>query len=568
MWSGPVPGHDDGMTTESLGVTASASALPAARTRTPWRAITLIALGAVALELAVGSRYGYVRDELYFLAAGQHLAMGYVDQPALTPLLARLGAVLGGNTVVGLRVVPALCLAAMITLTAAMSRLLGAGRTGQVLAAVAVATCGEYIGAAHELTTTPADFLFWTLTLYLVTRLLASRDPRWWLAIGGCVGVASEAKWNIGFLAITLLAGFAVTDARALLRSRYLLIGAVVAAALAAPYVLWQAMHGWPGIEVFRALQGQAGHNRVVFWPGQIAFTGLALTPVWVAGLLWALRSPQARAFRPAAIGCLLAVVLQFVLGGKPYYPGGAYTFLLAAGCVPVERWLVARTTRAAITPAAAKVVTQAAVGRHVAPAAQSAAAGATSRPIREQRAPSARWRVRPAVLMAGAMLLSAALVLPVALPVLPARVLRTVPLQKINYDLAESIAWPQQVALVAREYDTLPPSLRRQTTILTGNYGEAGAIERYRRAYGLPVAYSGANNFWLWGPPPAGDTAAIAVNVDPALLRREFRHVRLLATFWNGLGVRDDEEGAQIFLATGLRSSWVRAWTAFRDYS
>ena len=141
-------------------------------------------------------------------------------------------------------------------------------------------------------------------------------------------------------------------------------------------------------------------------------------------------------------------------------------------------------------------------------------------------------------------------------------------PLQKINYDLAESIGWPQQVALVARSYDALPAGERRLTTILTGNYGEAGALARYGAGHGLPVAYSGGNNFWLWGPPPARDTSAIAVNVDPALLRREFRHVRLVATVWNGLGVSDDEEGAQIYLATGLRSSWARSWQAFRDYS
>ena len=55
---------------------------------------------------------------------------------------------------------------------------------------------------------------------------------------------------------------------------------------------------------------------------------------------------------------------------------------------------------------------------------------------------------------------------------------------------------------------------------------------------------------------------------MDPALLRREFRHVRLVATFWNGLGVSDDEESAQIFVASGLRFSWARAWQAFRDYS
>jgi len=512
------------MTTESLNATASAAARPAAQRRPPRLAIAVIALGAIALELAVSARYGYVRDELYFLGAGRHLAFGYVDQPPLTPLLARIGAALGGNTVVGLRVLPALCLAAMIILAAAMSRRLRAGRTGQVLAALAAATCGEYIGAAHELTTTPADFFCWTLILYLVVRLLASRDPRWWLAIGGCAGVASEAKWNIAFLAATLLAGFALTDARSLLRSRYVAAGALLAAALAAPDLIWQAAHGWPAFDVFRALQAQAWHNRATYWPGQIVFTGLALTPIWVTGLIWAMRSPQARPFRPLPIACGLAIGIQFVLGGKAYYSGAAYTFLLAAGCVPVERWLAARG------------------------------------PL--------FGRARPAAVVAVGMLLSAAVVLPVALPILPAAVLRTVPLQKINYDLAESIAWPKQVGLVAREYHALPPAERQVTTILTGNYGEAGAVDRYRGDFGLPEAYSGANNFWLWGPPPARDTAAIAVNVDPALLLREFRHVRLVATFWNGLGVSDDEEGVPIYEATGLRSSWVRAWPAFRNYS
>jgi len=164
--------------------------------RTPWLGIGIIAAAAFGIEMAVSGRYGYVRDELYFLSAGHHLAWGYVDQPALTPLLARLSAVLSGNTLAGLRVIPALGLAALVLLTAAMSRLLGAGRTGQVLAALATATCGEYLGAMHELTTTTPDFVFWAVTLYLVLRLLTSEDPRWWLAIGGCMGVASEAKWT------------------------------------------------------------------------------------------------------------------------------------------------------------------------------------------------------------------------------------------------------------------------------------------------------------------------------------------------------------------------------------
>jgi hypothetical protein len=521
----------------TTGTAVEPPATTTRRARPPWLGISLIAAAAFAVEMAVSGRYGYARDELYFLSAGHHLAFGYVDQPPLTPLLARISAAATGNTLAGLRILPALGLAALVVATAAMSRMLGAGRTGQVLAALAAATCAEFLGAMHELTTTMPDFVFWAVTLLLVMRLLASRDPRWWVAIGGCAGLGSEAKWDIGFLAVALAAGFAATgladrDIRRLLRSRYLLLGGVIAVALAAPDLIWQAAHGWPNLDVFRALQRAAGHNRAVFWPGQFLYSGPVLTPVWVTGAIWSLRSAASRRFRPVAIACVVAIVLQFVLGGKAYYPGAAYTFLLAAGCVPLERWLTGR------------------LGRR--PAGRRALART----------------IRPAAAVGAAMLAGAVVAAPVALSVLPARTLHTVPLQKINYDLAETIAWPKLVALVAREYDELPGAQRRQTAILAGNYGEAGALDRYGPGMALPQAYSGANNFWLWGPPPAADTSAIAVNVDPALLRREFADVRQVATFWNGLGVSDDEQGVPVFLATGLRSSWVRAWPAFRDYS
>jgi hypothetical protein len=286
--------------------------------------------------------------------------------------------------------------------------------------------------------------------------------------------------------------------------------------------VAWQAAHGWPNLAVFRALQEQAWHNRATYWPAQVLFTGIALTPVWVAGLVWSFRGPQARVARPIAAACAIAIALQFALGGKPYYAGGAYVFLLAAGCMRLERWLAARW-----------------------PASTG-----------------------PSAAVAGLMLASAAVFLPVAIPVLPASALRTVPLQEINYDLAESIGWPRQVALIAREYRELPAQFLRHTTVLAGNYGEAGALERYGPGDGLPTAFSGANSFWLWGPPPAVDTAVIAVNFDPSLLRREFARVRQIATFRNGIGVSDDEQGVPIYLATGLRTSWAKAWPAFRDYS
>ena len=487
-------------------------------TRPPWLAIAVIATAAFAVEMAVSARYGYHRDELYFLQAGQHPAAGYVDQPALTPLAARAMAALTGGTLAGLRLLPALLLAGMVYLTAAMSRLLGGGRPAQLFAALATACCGEYLAASHLFTTTTLDFAFWALTWYLVLRLLRSGEPRWWLAIGTCAGVAGSAKWTIGVLAAAVLAGCLLTPARALLRSRYACAGAILAAALASPDVIWQAVHGWPNLAVFAALHGQAGHNIAVYWPAQLLYTGLALTPVWLAGLWWCLRDPAARRYRPAGIAALIVLAVFFAAGGKPYYGGGVFTFLFAAGSLPLAHWLAGR---------------------------------------------------RPRQVAAAAVLaVSTAVTLPIALPALPARVLATVPLQKINYDLAETIGWSRQVALVARLYHALPPGQRASTAILAGNYGEAGAIDRYGPAAGLPPAFSGANSLWFWGPPPARDRSVIAVNVDPALLRRLFRHVRQVAVFRNGLQVSDDEQGAVLDEATGLRLPWRTAWPMLRDFS
>jgi 4-amino-4-deoxy-L-arabinose transferase-like glycosyltransferase len=497
---------------------APAPALPATprtRHRLAWdcqTAVWLVAALAFGVEMAVSARYGYDRDELYFLAAGQHLSLGYVDQPVLTPLLARLDSVLTGDTLVGLRALPALGLSALVLLTAAMARVLGASRRGELLAALAAACCGVYIGAMHELTTTAPDLVCWAATLLLVLRLLKTGNPRWWVAIGACAGAGMSAKWNIGFLVAALLVGFLCSSsARPLLRSRWFLAGAVLFVLLASPDFVWQAQHGWPAFGVFGSLQQSAGSNRLMYWPLQILNTSVLLAPLWIRGAWWSLRDQR---YRTVGIATAGVIVLQFGLGGKSYYPDAAYTFLFAAG--------------------------------------------AASLGSLEPRA--LRWR---AVLYSVAGVIAVLL----SLPVVPAATLATVPLQKINYDLGEEIGWPSQVALVARVYNQLPSAERPVAAVITANYGEAGAIERYGSAYGLPEAYSGNNAFWFWGPPPARDTAAIAVGVNPGLLRRDFAQVREVAVYRNGLGVSDDEEGTPIYVASGLRVPWSRAWPAFRAY-
>jgi hypothetical protein len=494
------------------------------------KAVWLVAAAAFGAEMAVSARYGYVRDELYFLASGHHLALGGVDQPELTPVLARLDVLVTGNTLVGLRALPALALAAMVLCTASMARVLGADRRGQLVAALATACCAEYLGALHELTTTTPDFVCWTVALLLVTRLLASGDPRWWLPVGGAAGIGMTAKWNIGFLVAGLLLGFACTPAaRPLLRSRYLALGAVLFAALAAPDFAWQAAHGWPNFAVFHALQQAAWQNRANYWPGQVLYTSIVLVPLWVRGAAWALRSAL---YRPIGIAAVAVICAQFVLGGKTYYPGGVYTFLFAAGAVSISTVSISAVSISTV----------------------SISTGPSGlRPI--------RWRV-------AVYCLAAVIVSLISLPVLPAAALARFPAQKINYDLGEEIGWPSEVKLLAGVWHSLPSSERVRATLLAGNYGEAGALDRYGPSFGLPQAYSGANNFWLWGPPPASDTAAVAINVDPALLHREFTHVTQVAVYHNGMNVSDDEEGVPVYVATGLRGTWATAWPAFKDFS
>jgi 4-amino-4-deoxy-L-arabinose transferase-like glycosyltransferase len=492
------------MDTMTLRSPASAGQAPS----TPW-AVWLIVAAAYAGELAVSGRYGYDVDELYFLAAGQHPSAGYVDQPPLTPMLARLFSLVTGDTLVGLHALTALGLPLIVLLTASMARMLGAGRAGEVIAALATACCAQYLGAFHLLTTTPVDFVCWSVLLWLVVRLLTSRDPRWWVPVGLTAGVALSAKWNAAFLLAGLAIGLLVTfrTSGALLRSRYLLIAVATAVVLASPDVAWQATHGWANFGVFASLQQDAWHNRIVYWPSQALYTSVVLIPLWVRGLLRLLRNPGLAAIGIAAV---FVIAVQFVLGGKPYYPGGIYPVLFAAGAVGLER-LAGRAITYIAAGAACSVI---------------------------------------------------------ALPALPAAALARVPLQNINSDLAEQIAWPREVALVARVYGALPPAERSATAVLADSYGEAGAVDRYGPSLGLPHAYSGHNTFWWWGPPPARDTAVVAIGVDPATLRKEFTSVRLVATYDNRLGVSTPEQGTQVYVATGLRTSWAAAWPAFRHYN
>jgi hypothetical protein len=280
-----------------------------------------------------------------------------------------------------------------------------------------------------------------------------------------------------------------------------------------------------------RAEHGGLG-NTLKFVGIQLLLPGWWTLPVWVAGLLSLLREPRerwARAFGVAYL--LLYMVIGLTIGDRPYYLAPLYAVLFAAGAI-----------------VAGEVV-------------------AGVRRFWSARPPGRRlvWRSKRRATVF--VVVAAVLDLAVALPVLPAHWLHTVPLQKVNYNLGEEIGWPELTATVSRVWRSLPADERAHAVILTSNYGEAGAIDLYGPRLGLPTAYSGHNNVWWWGRPPDGTTTVVTIGFSPGYSRHFFRDTSVVASIRNSAGVENDEEGMPVAIARGPRLPWPQLWPLLRHY-
>src|SRR4051795_1653378 len=94
----------------------------AKRHRTDAVLIVIFSGLALIVHLLTNGRYGYFRDELYYIACAHHLDFGYVDLPPLSSSLLRIELILFGNSLVGLRIFPALASALTIALTGLLTR--------------------------------------------------------------------------------------------------------------------------------------------------------------------------------------------------------------------------------------------------------------------------------------------------------------------------------------------------------------------------------------------------------------------------------------------------------------
>jgi hypothetical protein len=149
-------------------------------------------------------------------------------------------------------------------------------------------------------------------------------------------------------------------------------------------------------------------------------------------------------------------------------------------------------------------------------------------------------------------MFLQAMAALPLLVPVVPQSSLAYFGLDEARKDYADTVGWPQLVGQVAQVYDQLSPRERQTTAIVAGNYGEAGAIDLYGPALGLPSALSPHLTFWYWRPAQVNADTFIAVGVDESDARRFFTDVTRVASVQPVDGVRNEEVGRPILLCRG----------------
>ncbi|WP_084703689.1 ArnT family glycosyltransferase [Phaeacidiphilus oryzae] len=493
--------------------------------RAPFAALPVGAVAAalLALELGFSGRYGYHRDELYFLVAGQHLAWGYPDQPPLVPAVARAMSAAFPHSLVALRAPMASAVAAVVVMTGLLAREFGARRGGQTLAAGGTAVSAIVLALGHTLSTATFALLAEVLLLWMLVRLLRSGDGRWWPLIGVLAGIGLMADPLVGAILLGAGVGILVSGPRRVLWSPWPALGAAVAAGLWLPYLLWQARHGWPELAVSRSIAaGGSGTSlpRGLFPPMQAVVVSAFLTPVWIAGLVRLLRARELRVFRSLGWAYLVLVVLFTALAGKTYYLVALYPVLLAAGAQPTLDWVRRRPERAG----------------------------------------------RRRALLAAAVLLSLVDVV-VSLPVVPAAMLHATPITALDEPAGETVGWPVYVRQVAAVYRALPVAERSGAIVLTRNYGEAGAVDYFGPALGLPPAYSGHNGFYDWGPPPDSARTAVVIGFQhqPGLLRGAFGDCRQVARLENGLHLDNDEQHTPLWICTGRRASWPALWPGFK---
>lgn len=468
-----------------------------------WRRIAPPVIATVIVLTAFSTRYGFERDELYFSMLKP--AWGYVDQPPLVPVISHALTSLVGGSPWLLRVPATLCAAGLVLLTGLLARELGGGAKAQAWAAWGIATTAAVMVFGHVFLTSTPDLVFWPAVCLCVIRAEVRDQPRWWLLAGLVAGLGTYNKLLVGVLLAGIALGLLLLGPRRRLGSPYVWLGAAIALVVALPNLIYQVANGWPELDMGRALSDHnASDVRVSMWIMLVLLLGPPMVVIWVAGLRALARDRRLRFF---AVAFGLLVVFTFVSGTQNYYPLFLEPVLFAAGIVAMERHL-------------ARV-----------------------------------WGALFAV--------NGLVALVIGLPLVPVGSVGSTPIADINQVVQDSVGWPAYADQVGRVYDEARRGQAPGSVVVyASNYGEAGAVHRYRSD--IPV-FSAQNGLYDAGRPSASARTVVVVGGQWGQFRHLFGSCQLRARLDNGVGVDNEEQGEPVGVCTDPRLSWEALWPRLR---
>ncbi len=496
--------------------------------------MSAIVLALVALKLLIhfyaGRHYGYFVDELYYVACSKHLDWGYVDQPPLIAVIALVARKLFGDSLLALRLWPALAGAGEVWLTALIARELGGRVYAQALAALAVIVAPGLLGVDHFLSMNAFEPLFWLGCAWLLIRIVRTGNDKLWIWFGVLSGIGLENKYSMLIFGTGVVLGLLLTPERRLLASRWLWIAGGIAFLLFLPNLLWNVQHGFPFLELqanIRRSGRDVALNPLSFFAEESLAMHPLTIPIWLAGLWFFFFTADGRRFRAIGWAWVFTAAVVITMSPRIYYLFPAYPLLFAGGAI--------------------------------------------------------FWETKPAWLRIGwsaILAITGVLLAPLAIPVLrPETYIRytqaihlappaieTHRLGPLPQLFADQFGWEEMTAVVARAYHRLPTDVQAKTAIFGQNYGQAGAIDMYGPQYGLPPAISGHQSYFLWGPRDYTGESMIVLADNRETLEKLFASVEFAGRVEHPYSM--PYEHFDVFYCRGLKQPMQELWPKIKKWN
>ena len=477
--------------------------------------------------------YGIFRDEFYYLACANHLSWGYVDQPPLSILFLKISTFFFGNSMIGMRVLPALCASAVIFITGIITIELNGGKTAIILSTLAVLFTPVYLSIFDFYSMNSFDILFWALLFLIIVKIIKTDNQKLWILFGVILGLGFQNKLSVLFLCFGIFIGILFTSYRRIYKSKYLWIGFAITFLIYIPHIIWQIQNDFPTLEFirnasqFKNAQSSFGD----FLKGQLLDMGPENAIIWIAGLLLFLFKKDFKMFRVFSIAYILIFMVFVLQNGKAYYLSPFYPILFAGGGVAIEIFISKRNFL---------------------------------------------W-IKPTLV--STIIIGGFVAMPLAIPILPPETFikyskaigiepggeeRDAP-SKLGQHFADMFGWENVAYVVSQAYNKLSPDEKKSCSIYAQNYGQAGAIDYYRKKYGLPNVYSPHNSYWYWGPGSDNVKVMIIIGGNEEDYKKSFEHYEISGYIKNQYS-RSFENNLPVYICRGKKFSIIKLWPKLKS--